>query len=541
MSPRVINKNSSAAGSIRIVSLDSRINSNIDNSILNVDVSYSMDMATQLSFTVFDYGLAMMNNRYFDIGREVIYDTQTISSFTSSPLDIVRNAQIFEISSITIQPGSGITPTVSVTCLPKAIQQMKRDKKPDSIKGNGTDFVRNAAKKYGLEFFGEETTKNKKINKASGDKQADSTWDVITNLAGEAKFVVFETNGFLVFASQKWLLHKWGIESDVITVINKKTKNPEKKTRRWVPLQFPEITMNPSGGKYFQAMNYPTIRVSDNDPYTPSDGSIEIDRAQGTQLRPGMTVYVGNYPNYSGFYLVSEVSFADRTPNPVSVTFRKPEKLEKDIKQIPVGKTATQIFASNQVDNLVLTDQVINSPRNGGAAVGVGITSRILPLPSADDRNSANVYPKMVIANMSDFIPEFKNQPSTREQNTVVQTGNIDLWERPVLQDGKDTKTTYSITQVYQSSGIWYARLLASIWNDGASPTELTEAQAIAKFESDGKFLGLVTGSSKAAAIKNARDYGKLISLQQVEVLKKRFPQYGNKIWNIPNTPGSGN
>ena len=306
-------------------------------------------------------------------------------------------------------------------------------------------------------------------------------------------------------------------------------------------MQFPVVTMNPSGKKYFDALNYPTIRVSDNDPYTPSDGSIEVDRSMGTQLRPGMTVFIGNYPNYSGFYLINSVSFADRTPNPVSVEFRKPEKLEKDIKLIEVGKTAQQVFRSPLINSLITTDQVITSPRNGGAAVGIGITSRILPLPSAENRNGSDVYPKMVIANMSDFIPEFRKQPSTREENTVITTGNIDLWERPVLQDGGETKTTYSITQTFQSGGVWYARLLASIWNIDGAAAELTETQTIAKFQSDGLFLGVVTGSSKAAAIKNARDYGKLISLQQVEVLKKRFPQYGNKIGSIPNTPGSGN
>ena len=159
----MITKKATKAGSIRIASLDSMINSSIDASVLTVEINYSMDMATQLSFTVYDYGLKMMENRYFDIGREVIYDTQTISSINSNSGEVRRNAQIFEISSITIQPGSGITPTVSVTCLPKAIQQMKRDKKPETIKGNGTEYVRNAARKYGLDFFGEETTKVKKI------------------------------------------------------------------------------------------------------------------------------------------------------------------------------------------------------------------------------------------------------------------------------------------------------------------------------------------------------------------------------------------
>jgi hypothetical protein len=67
---------------------------------------------------------------------------------------------------------------------------MKRDRKPGVIKGTSSSFVENAARKYGLDFIGQQTSKTANITTASGDKQADSVWDVIKRIAQENKFVV---------------------------------------------------------------------------------------------------------------------------------------------------------------------------------------------------------------------------------------------------------------------------------------------------------------------------------------------------------------
>jgi hypothetical protein len=82
------------AGSIYISSLKDNIMSNIDNSILSVNVDYSMNEASQLVFEVMetvttDFAkifdsekthpgrLEYSSNNYFQIGRDVVYETQT--------------------------------------------------------------------------------------------------------------------------------------------------------------------------------------------------------------------------------------------------------------------------------------------------------------------------------------------------------------------------------------------------------------------------------------------------------------------------------
>ena len=292
------------AGSISIADIDFSLMSNIDSSIISVNVEYSMDLVSKLTFSVLDIGLEMINRNYFMIGRDVFYKTSTFGFIDDvyfpgeSPQP--RNVtQLFEIADITINQGPGNNPVVQVICYTKAIQQMKRDRKSGSWKGNGTDFVNRAAIKYGLKFFGEKTSKSKTINKASGDKQAESLWDVIQSLASDAKFVVFEADGCLFFGSEKWLLNKWGIKKETTSVINKKTKKLERTVKRFIPIRYIQPGLqNPWAlnsdndepfYKGFELVSFPNLRMSDNNPYD-GDGSIVVTRENASGLRPGMTI-----------------------------------------------------------------------------------------------------------------------------------------------------------------------------------------------------------------------------------------------------------
>lgn len=526
------------SGSVRIASISSGQEKVIDDSILSIDVNYSMDMASELSMRIIDPGFLMASANYFQIGREVIYDIKAIVDFNSGSPTIDRVSQVFEISQVSLTNGPGHSPVFDIKCYPKAIQQMRRDKTPGAIKGNGTAYVRNAAKKYGLKFVGEKTTKKRTITKAGGDRQADSVWDVITKLASDAKFVVFEADGYLIFGSQKWLLYKWGIDSDVVKVRKDGKRNSPlvNKVRRWVPVQFPEIVKGRKGA--FETLEYPNITISDNDPFFASDGSATMDRTNAVALRPGMTVWVGPCPNLEGFFLIDSVTFSDRTPDPVNISFLTPEKEPKEIKQLPVGKKTKQVIENSlPTSNIFESKNVILSTKVSGQNSSMQQDGRIFPLPDPDNRT--NRYPRMKTANLSKIIPEFSQ--STLETNKVRSTGNIDIWERPVLQSTDGPKTTYSITlDPFEDGGEWRAYLITPIWNNGTGGVhELSEAAATSKFQSDGKYLALVAGTTRKNCILNARDYGKLISMQQQEILKKRFPQYAKNLNSIPTTVGS--
>ena len=523
-----------SAGKISIGSLSDGIMTNIDHSIISVSVDYSMNEASQLSFEVIetmnmDFSkiadaektyprvLEFAENNYFQIGRDVVYETTTLNEVdntNTSGINYIKQKQLFEIASLTFAQGPGGSPVWQVKCFTKAIQQMKRDRNPGTVKGTGSTFVKNAAIKYGLKPFVEETSKKQTVTKATGDKQADSLWDVLGRLAGDAKFVLYEVDGFLVFCSEKYLLYKWGIDSgDTVQIWNKKEKKFKPKIAKYIPLQYPAVGKGTPG--HFFAMSYPTINVSTNDPRY-GDGSITVDRQNGTQIRPGMTAYVGDVPGLNGYYLIDSVSFTDRTPDPVSVNFRKPTLEPKKEKQLPVGLRLLQTDADRPIATRV-------TPKNGIKPIPLPPNGAYFPLPTpSTEYNFSSTYPRM--------------------KSGLISVGNIPLYSRPVLTANGDPKTTFSIT-IFQKPDLTInyngfkpgntAVLITPIWTVGGFAVELTEEQAIAKYLSDGLFL------AKLDTLANAAKYADFIHLQQAEILRIRFPEidfYNGGVY--PNTAG---
>lgn len=492
-------------GSITIADVDFELMSNIDASIISVSVEYSIDLVSKLTFNVIDVGLEMINRNYFMIGRDVFYKTNAFGLiddiyFTDGSVRPKNVTQIFEIADVTINQGPGNNPVVQIICYPKAIQQMKRDRKPESIKGSGTDFVSRAARKYGLRFYGEKTSKSKTINKASGDKQAESLWDVIQSLASEAKFVVFEVDGCLVFASEKWLLNKWGIKRKKVNVVSKnKQKKVETVIKKYIPIRYIQPGLqNPWAineedkepiYKGFELVSFPTLRVSDNNPYD-GDGSMVISRENATSLRPGMTIRFSGVNNFEGSYLITSVTFDDISPNPVSISFRKPQKEDKEIKQLPIGKRVKQTNLWNQPDPTItgkssrisrlpsrasiINSQVKYTPGEVSAAISSGTDGNILPLPTV----SASV-----------------NYP--RYKGYVIEQGNINIFSRPIdYKDGRFDSLfpiSVDITEPGVNDGNVFSLILATVWYEAdGEPVTLAEDFALEKYNIDGLHLGKI-------------------------------------------------
>ena len=523
-----------SAGKISIGSISDGIMTNIDHSIISVGVEYTMNEASQLSFDVvetmnMDFSkiasaektyprvLEFSENNYFQIGRDVIYETTTLNEIgitNSTGTNLVKQKQLFEIASLTFAPGPGGSPVWQVKCFVKAIQQMKRDRNPGTVKGTGSTFVKNAAIKYGLKPFVEETSKKQTVTKATGDKQADSLWDVLTRLAGDAKFVLFEVDGFLVFCSEKYLLHKWGIDSgDTVQIWNKKEQKFKSKISKYIPLQYPAVGKGTPG--YFFAMSYPTINVSTNDPRY-GDGSITVDRQNGTQIRPGMTAYVGDVPGLNGYYLIDSVSFTDRTPDPVSVNFRKPTLEPKEAKELPIGLRLLQTDADMPIATRV-------TPKNGIFPIPLPPNGAYFPLPTAStEYDFTSTYPRM--------------------KSGLISVGNIPLYSRPVLTVNGEAKPIY-LEAIFQKPDLTInyngfksgntVVLINLIWTVGGFAVGLTKAEATAKYLSDGLFI------AKLDSIVNAEKYAGFIARQQIEILGVRFPEidyYNGQVY--PNTAG---
>lgn len=532
---------------IVVGSLSDGVLADISRYVTAANVNYSISMESQLEFSVVDIDFKMAKNNYFILGRDVVYETQTLGKVNSQTGEVRQVRQLFEIANVTVSQGQGGNAMYTIKCYTKAIQQMKRDKQPQTIKGNGTTFIRNAALKYGLEFFGEQTTKGKRTSKPAGSKQAESVWTVMDRIATDNKFVLFEVDGVLIFASEKFLMHKWGTEIRFIKRKDKKTKKVRTLSRRYIPLQFPNAGPDYKGRSgLFRLTEHPTITKSQNDPYY-ADGSCTVERFSGTQIRPGMTAYVGIVPDMSNYYLITDVSFNEMTPDPVSITFRSLTRdTEKDdIKLLPVGQTFQQTNVDGQIRTVesarLESGQKISTSKPDSRITGANMPTAASPY----------VYPKMKYANISTtyaaFFPGLS--ASTNNLNTVLITGNIDLWNRPVLpilnKRGKtvELRTLYTITYIVAAGSEYRGILLPLIFTEGGAAVEKTEAQVISKYNADGgysagaKFLAVVAGATKRAALLNARDYALLLSKQQELIVRQRFS--GINLGNIPNTPGS--
>jgi hypothetical protein len=518
----------------------------ISQYVTAVSVNYTMSMSSEIAFDVVDPGLNMSLRNYFVLGRDVIYETQTLGRIDSYKGELRRVSQLFEIASVNVTQGIGGSATYSIKCWTKAIQQMKRDKKPGTIKGTGTSFVKEAARKYGLQFYGEEISKKKTTTKASGPKQAVSLWNVLETMARDAEFVLFEVDGVLVFASEKFLFKKWGtnLKYSEKTTTNPKTKEKKIKkiANRFIPLQFPNDGPQYVGTPgYFYLTEHPSITKSANDPYA-ADGSCSVERNNGTQIRPGMTAYVGTIPNMSGYCIIESVSFNEMVSNPVSVSFRtitRDEEKDK-IKLRPPGTAFQSTYISGETPITVkqaakdLKGKPLSSPVPDKRIIGKNIT------PTSDFPFR---YPSMPYANVSKTYGSFVffKTPSTLDKDSLIVTGNMNLWNRPIfIGANQEIKTIYSITKVEQAGSEYRAIIIPTIYTSGSGQAiEVSEQEVIAAYNAAGgyagsaKHMGVLRGDTKSKAILNARDYATLLSFQQNFILKQRFPNS-----NFGNTPG---
>ena len=537
---------------IIIASLSDKAYDDISSQVTRASINYSISMASELSFDVIDVDLRMAKKNYFILGRDVIYETHTLGQINARTGGIKPIQQIFEISDVSVSQGPGGSAVYSLKCYSKATQQMKRDKQPGSIPGSGSQFIINAAKKYGLDFYCENTTKGKTTTKASGSKQTESLWDVMLRMAGDAKFVLFEVDGILVFASEKYLLSKWGTDTLKVDLSGfdpkaKKTKSTPF-TLRFIPLQWPNSGPDYVGKSgYFRLMERPTITKKANDPYA-AEGSCSVERFNGTQIRPGMTAYVGNVPHMSGYYLVESVSFNEMTPDPVSVGFRtltRDEETEK-IELLPIGVTYQQTFiAGEKIKTTVEQNAILNMPQIKFSFADKRITGANLP-----DANNVYRYPEMPYANISrTYAAEKGPMPaSTNDFNSLIITGNLDLYNRPlyVVRNKKNEviewRTIHSITHVVQAGSEYRAIVLPSVFTENGTSVMKTNDEIIDRYNADGgyagsaKHLGVLRGNTFEDAVRNARDYGYLLSIQSFWVFVVKIPNFNEK--KLVNTPG---
>ena len=265
-----------------ISDISAKLNSDISTLITKLEVSWSMDGASQIRFSVHDESLQLLKNKYFQVRRAVTYE-----------------ASEFEIASLEVSQGESSTGLCTVEARTRAVQLMKRDKKPSAYGGvSATDYARMVADKFGLKFVGEPTSKKKAVIQTGTGTKQDSVWDVLQRSAQEAEFVTFESNGTLYFASQEWLLGKWA---------NLTATYPSKDTDSLIFLEIPQC------------------RRSEDDPLSAEFKAV-FERTNAKNLRPGMTIILAGMYEFDGKYLITDIAYEEGINDPVGISARTVEK-----------------------------------------------------------------------------------------------------------------------------------------------------------------------------------------------------------------------
>jgi hypothetical protein len=533
--------------SLQIGDLTEKQMGTIASNLLTLNINYTMDMASQLSFVVIDPGFEMASNNYFNIGRDIVYETTSVSkikvanssSGTGEPI-ISRIRHLYEISSFSVQQQGSASPQWSVEAMPKAVQQMKRDKKPSSISGSGYTFVQKAANKYGLNFVGEKSARIKSASKNSGDGQQDSVWTVMKSIADNSQYVLFVADGTLYFGTHQWLMYKWGtekIEGKIKLKNGKpiigKNKLPEKHPGKFfIPMEY--APTNKANTRKFEVLRLPSMRDSGNDPLEGS-GNLLVARDNGVQLRPGMTIRINNVPTMSSFYLITSVTFGEQITDPVSIEFRTPERLkvngkEPKIPQLPIGK----IFNSSYFQP---------SPRLGATTVGrpvfnettpqfVGVGTTINPVGPQNIAKIPNSRRLRTYPNTKAELLSFKGSGLVPED--ILVGGNIDCHNRPISLEYEygalagPTLYPHIYSTVVAGESVFV--ITERLWCDNV-PTVLTTAQAETKYETEDLHHGIFGTEAKA------KKYIEILILVQKQVIKHRFPKSAESILNRTAKP----
>jgi hypothetical protein len=525
---------------IEIASLSTAQTVELNNCLLNVSVDFSLKEASQISFSVIDPGFKMGYNNYFVVGRDVLYTSETISPISDKDVangEFAKLTLVYEIASVSSSHDGGNSVIWQIEARPKGIQQMKRDRHAGSVSGANHQFIVNAALKYGMKAVVQTTTKSKKITITNGLQQADSLWTVMQNLASSAHYELFESDGIIYFGSQKFLLDRWGTNTSggnpilnkygkvQIDKTTKKIKRGE--TKHYIPFHYPTR----SDEKYFQIMQIPDVRRSDNDP-NEAEGSMLVDRLNGKRLRPGMTIALSGIPMFSGHYLISQVTYDEFSQEAVQVSFKTPDRpynylgRQQFIQDLAIGERVNAIF---DVEAPGVTKWLNNKIKPPTSKQMKTLVKQLGNTPSArrfPSKAGQNVWPK----------PTFN-------ETYMLEHGNVDLFKTPIINKkmiidagltGSDKKNAKPIFSLFvTASGGQYVLLNQNICVDGVS-TVVSKSDAILQYESDNLHYGLFTSSQYAQI------YASQLQMGEPNLLSKRFTKHAMVLSILAGNGSSG-
>lgn len=176
---------------------DDGISRDIAGVVTDISVNHTLDGATQVSVRLTDPERRMLRANYFAMNREYEWEGDK-----------------YLLTSIQVSNGEGEDANISLELNTKVFQLLKTDYKPAVYRSaNGFQFAEKIAKKYNLGFVGEPVKGKQQTIKVKSKNNKESTWNVLSRAASDNQYMCFIANKTLYFASPKYLLGQWGIDS----------------------------------------------------------------------------------------------------------------------------------------------------------------------------------------------------------------------------------------------------------------------------------------------------------------------------------------
>ena len=233
-----------------------------------------------------------------------------------------------------------------------------------------TEFAQIKAAEAGLEFFGEVTAVGDPIQRVQKDNTDESTWDVLSKLAKENEFSLFEANNKLFFASDKTIIAN----------------------------QNPEIVRIPATTDDTLVLLDADFKRSVDDKYS---GGVDIrfhKTAVSTKLTPGMAIRIIGMGDFDEIDLMVENVQVDIKPeSQVRISCRSTENL---------GGCALQTFQRGDRGECVKRIQravreftatvrpkrppVVEEPEPKSLSLSVGGLSISVPVPGGSNKVTPN-------------------------------------------------------------------------------------------------------------------------------------------------------
>ncbi len=237
----------------------------------------------------------------------------------------------FEIAAVALGAADNV-PLWTVTLRSQGVQKLRHDEGPGAMKGaSATEYAAAAAKLVGLTLMGQGTARRGDIapSKETGgyDKGgAESTWEVLTRLASEEGYALFEAGYVLYFAKPTWLVDR---------------------------LPTVTVTVGTGNGRT-DCIGLPAVRETTDDD-TGAKLDIDLPRGRGEQVRPGMCV-VMKWPKwivgYASKFLVTDVTWmVDGGLTPVTITATEP--IDPKMPATTDAAVAADAVGSDGIPNLL--------------------------------------------------------------------------------------------------------------------------------------------------------------------------------------------